>query len=547
MDHLPGSELRRAFSGAFSWLEEHRDTINALNVFPVPDGDTGTNMLLTMRSAMERCPQGDGATVAEVAAGAAQGAFFGARGNSGVILSQFFKGFADALQDRVEFSGPDLARALDHARDAAYGAVGNPVEGTMLTVIRGASEAALERACDPRGEGVADVIATAFQASCEALRRTPEQLPVLLEAGVVDSGGLGIVAILGGACEVLSPDSERDITTVIGGSLASVSQGRLATRSGYLKTTVEVEWGYCTEFIINGEALDPAEVRWEYEKTALSTVVVGDERAVRVHIHAEDPGPALSYAVSLGRVSNVKIDNMDEQNAGFAAAHDAPAPSLPPVESAVMVVTAGDGIAALFLDLGARSVVPGGQTMNPSVEQLLAAAKSANGANTIVLPNNKNIVLTARQAAEIEPTLHVLPTLSVPQGVAALLAYSPEEPLQANLEAMEASLADVTSVEVTRAVRDTVINGVEVRSGDFIGLVDNDLVASAHSAEDALVACLERAGIGPDSIVTVYRGGDANEHLAEQLARSLEEHFPGIQVDLIYGGQPHYEYLASVE
>ena len=558
MSQLPGIELRRAFRGAVSWLEEHRDTINALNVFPVPDGDTGTNMLLTMRAAMERCPGDDGASASEVASGVAQGAFLGARGNSGVILSQFFKGFADALDGKETFSGPDLAQALDQAREAAYRAVSQPVEGTMLTVIRRASEAALDRADDLEAE-VADVLATAFHASCEALRRTPEQLPVLREAGVVDSGGLGVVAIIGGACYALAPGAvEGGLDDLVKGGLASLvegrAKGRLTTRAGYLDTTVDVEWGYCTEFIINGEGLDPEAVRREYEKTALSTVVAGDERQVRVHVHAEDPGPALSYAVSLGQLSNIKIENMDEQNAGFATGHAAPPPALDATASrleatdlAVVAVTAGDGIAALFLDSGARGVAAGGQTMNPSVEELLQAAGRANGRNTIILPNNKNIVLTARQAAETDPSLHVVPSQSIPAGVAALLAYNPEQPLEANLTAMEESLAEVKSVEVTQAVRDSRIGGVDVRAGDYIGLVDDALVIASRSAEDALQAALEQAGIGPDSIVTLYRGRDADEALAANFARSLERQALGIQVDLIYGGQSHYDYLASVE
>ena len=557
MSQLPGIELRRAFRGAVSWLEEHRDTINALNVFPVPDGDTGTNMLLTMRAAMERCPSDDVASASEVASGVAQGAFLGARGNSGVILSQFFRGFSEALDGKATFSGPDLAQALDQAREAAYRAVSQPVEGTMLTVIRRASEAALDRAVGPEDREVADVLATAFHASCDALRRTPEQLPVLREAGVVDSGGLGIVAIIGGACRALAPGAaDGGLDELVNGSLASLvegrAQGRLATRSGYLDTTVDVEWGYCTEFIIKGEGLDPEAVRSEYEKTALSTVVAGDERQVRVHIHAEDPGPALSYAVSLGQLSNIKIENMDEQNAGFAADRDAPAldvpaPRLEAADLAVVAVTTGDGIAELFLDSGARGVAVGGQTMNPSVEELLQAAEKANGRNTIILPNNKNIVLTARQAAETDPSLHVVPSQSIPAGVTALLAYNPEQPLEANLAAMEESLAEVKSVEVTQAVRDSRIGGVVVGAGDYIGLVDDALVATAGSAEDALQAALEQAGIGPDSIVTLYRGWDADETLAEGFVRSLERQALGVQVDLIYGGQPHYDYLASVE
>ena len=546
---LSGAELRRAFREAFERLEEYRDTVNALNVFPVPDGDTGTNMSLTMRSGIERCPDGDGLTAGEVARELAQGTFFGARGNSGVILSQFFKGFGDALQDRETCSPYDLARALDMAREAAYGAVGNPREGTMLTVIRRAAEVALEAG---ESSDFVTVLETSYLASCVALKNTPEQLPVLKEAGVVDSGGLGVVVILEGVVEVLAPErsqalkAEAGLAGIIGDSMASLGGSSSVQESGFVHQSLEADWGYCTEFIISGEGLSPQNVRQHFEESARSTVVVGDSEHVRVHIHADDPGPAISYAVALGTVSNVKIESMDDQNVEWAAGHSAPAPTAG-AELAVVAVAAGEGLAALFLESGCGHVIQGGQTMNPSVQQIMQGVQRAGAENTIFLPNNKNIVLTAQQVAASDPTVHVVPTRSIPQGVAALLAYNPLSPLEENLAAMEETLSVVTTIEVTRAVRDTSVDGVTVSLGDYIALLDDRLVITAQSPEAALEEAIALAGVETDSILTIYRGADADPEAAEACAVALESKTPGVQVDRLYGGQPHYHYLASIE
>ena len=547
---LSGAELRRAFRGAFDRLEEYRDTVNALNVFPVPDGDTGTNMSLTLRSGIERCPDDEGPTAGEVARELAQGTFFGARGNSGVILSQFFKGFGDALQGRETCSATDLARALDMAREAAYGAVGNPREGTMLTVIRRAAEAALEA-----GDGLhfTEVLETAYLASCVALKNTPEQLPVLKEAGVVDSGGLGVVVILGGVLEGLAPErslalsAEAGLEGIIDDSMASLGGSSNAQESGFVHQSLEADWGYCTEFIISGQNLSLQEVRQHFEANARSTVVVGDPKHVRVHIHADDPGPAISYGVALGTVSSVKIENMDEQNVEWAAGHSAPAPTVG-AELAVVAVAAGDGLAALFMESGCGHVIQGGQTMNPSVQQIMQGVQRAGAENTIFLPNNKNIVLTAQQVAANDPNVHVVPTRSIPQGVAAVLAYNPLSSLEENLAAMEETLSTVVTIEVTRAVRDTSVDGASVSLGDYIALLDDKLlVVTAQSPEVALQQAIVLAGVESDSILTVYRGADADPDAAEACASALESLMPGIQVDQVYGGQPHYHYLASIE
>ena len=546
---LTGPQLRQAFRLAFERLEESRDTVNALNVFPVPDGDTGTNMSLTLRSGIERCPDIDGQSAGEVAHELAQGTFFGARGNSGVILSQFFKGFSDALQDRDICTADDLAQALDKARVAAYGAVGNPREGTMLTVIRSAAEAALGTGA---GVDITGVLETAFGASCVALRNTPEQLPVLKEAGVVDSGGLGVVVILGGALESLAAERYENarvaagLRSIIDSSMASLGGSGQLQEQSFVDASLEEAWGYCTELIISGSGLSLESVRQHCEEMGRSTVVVGDSSNVRIHVHMEDPGVAISYGVALGTVSKVKIENMDEQNVEWASGHSAPAPSVG-APLTVVAVAAGRGLADLFLESGCGYVLEGGQTMNPSVQQIMEGVQHAGAEHTIFLPNNKNIVLTARQVAANDTTVHVVPTRSIPQGVAAVLAYNPVLTIEENLAAMESVLPEVVTIEITQAVRDTSVDGVAVTLGDYIALLDDKLVLTAQSAEDALHQAIGMAGVAADSILTIYRGADTDEEAAEACAEALEAATPGLQIDRLYGGQPHYHYLASVE
>ena len=547
MDQLRGQELKAAFSAATERLEEFRDAVNALNVFPVPDGDTGTNMLLTMRAALkaatEECPDGQEHSVAAVSSSLAQGAFFGARGNSGVILSQFFKGFADALSDKELLTSRDLSSAFNLASEAAYKAVGSPVEGTMLTVIRSASEAT-------RGTGL-DLLKTleaAYLTSQEALEHTPEQLPDLRQAGVVDAGGLGVVVLIGGILQRLSDDEAGGI------DLSELSRFQGAINNGgqinldYLNASTEEEWGFCTQFIIGsaaGDSLDLDQVRSYFQETALSAVVVGDHQNIRVHIHVEDPAPAISYAETLGSVSDVKIEDMDSQNESFAESRHSAHAECPTL--ALLPVAQGEGLTHLFRDSGCAGVIEGGQTMNPSVQQILDAAHKTRAKDVIILPNNSNIVLAAEQAAAAEPSIHVVPSRSVPQGVAALLAFNPEGPWQENVESMSSVLSEVASVEVTTATRGVNINGVEVTEGQFIGLLDGELAIAEDDSESALRSTLSLAGLNGDAIVTVYCGAGKSPADAAQITAGLEQKYPGIQVDLIEGGQPYHQYLASVE
>ena len=566
MDQLRGQDLKAAFSAATGCLEEYRDAVNALNVFPVPDGDTGTNMLLTMRSAVQsvakECPDGQDHSVAAVSSALTHGSFYGARGNSGVILSQFFKGFSDALAGKESLSAPDLALAFRLASDASYKSVGDPVEGTMLTVIRMASEAVAGAVEGSQGD-ILVLWETAFQASQDALDRTPQQLPVLREAGVVDAGGLGIVVLLGG---VLRSLSAADCSSKSGGNsplvdLSALSRFQAAfndgggpVRPGFLETALQQEWGYCTQFIISGRDLDLDRVRSHFQETAQSTVVAGDSRNLRVHVHVEETGPALSYAESLGTLSEIKIENMDGQTQAFASASGTEGETDQPEKDgpegaalALLPVTPGAGLAHLFLESGCAAVIEGGQTMNPSVQQILDAARGAGAKDVIVLPNDGNVVSAAEQAAAADSSIHVVPTKSVPQGVAALLAFNPEGGWQENINAMTAALERVASVEVTTAVRNVRIGGLEIAEGQFIGLLEGQIVAAGDSPESALRAALDRAGLSSGAIVTLYYGAGSQASDAEPVAAALESAYPGIQVDLIDGGQSHYQYLASVE
>ena len=554
MTAITGDDIREAFTAGTRYLEWYRDAVNSLNVFPVPDGDTGTNMLLTMRAALERCSQQRYATAGEAIGDLADGAFWGARGNGGVILSQFLRGFAQGSKGLDVYGESDLARALSNARIAAYGAVGQPVEGTMLTVIRSLSECADGLLAQNAGINPRELWSSAFAAGREALAKTPEMLPVLREAGVVDSGGMGILVLWGGALSYLTGMAEDTLKTSLDGFTAVGQTGAVEMDRAFLEAIEEeVQWGYCTQFIITGEELAPDYIRQHLTETYQSAVIVGDDRNVRVHLHALDPGPPLSYGASIGQLSHIEIQNMTDQNVDFVSGHrEAQAPAVrPPTALAVIAVVAGKGLAQLFRDTGCSVVVSGGQTMNPSVGELLGAVQSANAGQTIILPNNQNVVVSAEQACAGKPDLHVIPSNTVPQGVAALLAFNPEDSLESNLDSMRGALDGVSTIEVTRAVRDSTVGGVAVRMGQFIGLVDGDLKVAAESPEQALGQSLDTAGLSPDAVVTLYLGEDAAQKDAEAIAtsivNSMETAYPGIQIDVVNGGQPHYHYLASVE
>ena len=532
---LNGDDLQQMFAAGRASLELNVELVNALNVFPVPDGDTGTNMLLTLKSVDEEVGSVANAGAGRIAAAMARGTLMGARGNSGVILSQIFQGWAERLKDCDTFGGPEMADALTRASEKAYAAVSKPVEGTMLTVAReaarGAQEAVQARLVDPE-----EVWSQACDIAHEALDQTPELLPVLKEAGVVDAGGLGLLAIMEGALAYFRGEEVKQL---------EVATGALAPGADYLTATEEVMYGYCTQFLLQGSGLELEEVRAKLTTMADSTVVVGDASTLKVHVHTYDPGRVLSYAVALGSLGQVEIDNIDEQHQEFLAGHRKPRSEAP---LGVVAVVSGAGMQRVFRNLGCSGIVLGGQTMNPSTRELVEAAEGAEASVVVLLPNNPNIVGTAQQAATVSTKpLHVVPTASMPQGITALLAFNPDMDVSANVAQMREAVVGIRSGEVTTAVRTTSVKGIAVQDGQAIALLDGELVAVADTMVEAVQEMLRYAAPPAGSLVTFYWGGDTPEEEAENLATWIGVHFSGVEAEVVHGGQPYYHYLVSVE
>ena len=544
---LGGPELRRAFEAAIRCFERYRDAMNALNVFPVPDGDTGTNMLLTMRQAAEEGDLSAEPTAGEVLGHIARGAFLGARGNSGVILSQFLKGLAQGSRDKERLTAADMVHSLEEASTAAYASMSKPVEGTMLTVARELAQAG-RQALDGDASHPLLVLTAASAGGQEALANTPALLPVLKEAGVVDAGGQGIVLLMEAMTACLAGQDvdsmEFEMCRPADGTLGGTSDGAITIHQDYLDAAEQEEYGFCIQFMLEGDGLPLEELREWCAEVGNSVGVVGDNSLARVHLHAPDPDVVLTHAGSIGTVSGVRVDDMDQQREGFVAHHRGQAAQ---GELAVVAVAQGDGFAALFRELGCRAVVPGGQSMNPSTQQLLNAVKWL-GDNVVLLPNNGNVVATANQAALAHGSgLHVVPSKTVTQGISALLAFNEVEPLERNLEAMNEALGTVITVEVTQAVRSTSVSGMPVQAGQFIALRDDELVAAGDSANTVLVEALLKGYDISGCHVTLYWGADMQEADAMEAASVLTADGRDVEVEVHYGGQPFYHYIASLE
>ena len=543
------AELLRLVKAATRAIEVNRDQINALNVFPVPDGDTGTNMFLTLRSINAEMDGAPRENLSLTTARMARAALLGARGNSGLILAQFFKGMAQALRDGYEVSGAGFANAMRFTTDNAYAAVPNPREGTMLTVFRECADTA-ERTVRET-PGFEPVLAASASQALDATKRTPEMLDILEEAGVVDSGGYGFTIMLFGALDALRGEGDGGVV---------VAPPAVGDRDGAASKTVRAEfalsaqeeiWGYCTVFAIEGDGLDIASIRSKVSDLGRSAVVAGDETVAKIHVHMEDPGQALSFAVSFGTISNIDIKNMDEQTKEWAAGPtdgeaETPAETIP---LAVVAVAAGEGMQDLFINAGVEtcSVVTGGDSMNPSVGDLLEAVEQAPSDNVLLLPNNKNVVGTAGEVPGLtSKNVRVIPTVSMQHGIAAMLALSPEDDIDSNADAMNEALEGIKDGAVFRASRDVSIGGVDVIEGQYTGLVDGSVKVSGENLEAVLIETV--GGSAQDGeLVTIYWGADVNEEQANDLAARLEEAVPGVEVEPVDGGQPHYEYLFSIE
>jgi uncharacterized protein len=536
-----GADLRSALQLAAGWLSANAERINALNVFPVPDGDTGTNMSMTLQEAVDRLRLADDAPVSQVARSVAKEALESARGNSGVILSQLLSGFSTALAEAVELTPVSLASALKSASDAAYRGVSNPIEGTILTVARQVANAATVAA--QSGSDLPDVLRHALRAASAAVAATPTQLEVLRKAGVVDSGGEGYRIILEGAWMW---STGRTI------ELNKTAEPRYYGRA-LLQSTTEEEstYGFCTEFLLRDADLPLDEVRTRMEALGESVLAVGNAELMRVHVHTLRPGQALEFAVDHGTLVKVKVENMQLQHEAFVAGAGAPDTSGADNQAAssigVIAIAAGEGLVKVFKSLNAR-VVQGGQTMNPSVQEILAAVNSSGHQELIILPNNSNLILTARQVAELTPHhVAVVPTETAPQGIGALLAFNFQADMQTNVAAMEQASHGVHTVEVTRSIRDAEVDGVQVKSGEMLGLYDGHIVETHASAEEALLRTLEHANIEALEIVTLYYGAGASNRAAHAVAARVRDAHPGLEVDVVEGGQPHYPYVVSLE
>jgi hypothetical protein len=529
------------FAAATSWLERNADAINSINVYPVPDGDTGTNMYLTMRATLEEAFHTKSDAAGAVAQAMARGALMGARGNSGVILSQILSGMADRLSEKESFSGSDFAEALEAASQKAYKAVSQPVEGTILTVMREGAAAA-KRKARRVGSSLKSVLASTVEAAREAVSKTPSLLPVLREAGVVDAGGQGLYIMLEGALRYIRGDTGPPVALTARDPEASWLAATASLHEG-----AQSPYGYCTEFLVRGKNLDSSAILEKMLTLGDSVLVVGDESLLRVHVHTHDPGAALTYGTALGSVTTVKVDNIRTQAEEFVT-RPRPEREAPTARVSTVAVVAGLGLEQVLSSLGVTAIVRGGQTMNPSTEEILAAAEACPSPEVIILPNNKNVVMAARQAAEHSTKrVKVVPTTSVPQGVAALLALNAEAGLEENAAAMEEARQTVRTAEVTRAVRPALLGSLRVRRGQAIALIDGQLKVAEESLRGAVRASLGHMVTPGSSLITLYYGADTSREEAQALADDLAREYPSLEIELVAGGQPHYHYIVSVE
>ncbi len=529
---LTAQDFRLFAKGAARRLEQNKEMVNALNVFPVPDGDTGINMALTMGAAVRELDKVTAQDLGSVAEAFAFGSLMGARGNSGVILSQLLRGLSLGLAGKEQVGPGELAKAVEMAARTAYQAVMKPTEGTILTVAREGARACVQAAA--QGKDVLGVLEAWHRGSVDSLARTPQMLAVLKEAGVVDAGGQGLVFIIEGAIMALKgeeapeealPVEEEAIFAPV------VDQG-------------PINFTYCTELLVMGEGFSLDTLRSELGELGDSLLVVGSPQLTKVHVHSNHPGEVLEICLKRGSLKEIHIENMREQSQEFAPQQE----ELPQKELAVVAVTTGDGLSSIFKSLGADAIIEGGQSMNPSAEDLVAAIEKVPSANVIVLPNNGNVILTAQQATELtKKTVSVVPTKTIPQGLAALLALNTADPLEENLERMEAAMRGVQTGEVTYAVRNSQLNGFTIDQHDSLGLANGEIkvVGKARTAVTLdLIAAMASEDAG---LITVYWGQDVESGEVEDLTAQLEKQYPDYDVEVHYGGQPLYYYIISVE
>jgi DAK2 domain fusion protein YloV len=534
---INGKDLARSVKAGCIRLEHNRDQVDLLNVFPVPDGDTGTNMYLTLLAAVKEGEKNSHEPLGKVAKAISLGSLMGARGNSGVILSQIFRGIAKTLEGKEQASAVELAQAIRAGSDTAYKAVMKPVEGTILTVIR-----EIAKVCETEAKEGNDILGSLLagvEQGYKTLERTPAMLPILKEAGVVDSGGSGLLYFLEGFVDGLA--QEKDI------ALDTYKEKMAAPRSYRAVDISELAFLYCTEVLIKGEVLDTSDIKDHLGPLGDSMLVVGDDDLVKIHIHSNHPGKVLETCLQFGSLSDIKINNMLEEV--HEQRHNWEEQKVEKARRIGLVaVGVGDGIIKMLKSLGVDQVVEGGQTMNPSTEDLLNACNLINANEVIILPNNGNVIMAAEQVKEItDKKVEVVPTRSVMQAISALIAYNPEGDLTQVVAAMSREIKNVDYAEVTYAVRDSAVNGLDIAEGDIIGII-NGKISLKDSAVDAVVMqLLEKMQAQDSELITLFYGVEINENEALQIKGKIMGEYPDSEVELHYGGQPLYSYLLSLE
>lgn len=540
IQYIEGKMLRDMFVSGANNLQNHKELVDKLNVFPVPDGDTGTNMSLTISYAMKELAKVENDSITEIGKSLSKGSLMGARGNSGVILSQIIRGFSKSIEGKEQISTEDLAKAFKNGSDTAYKAVIKPIEGTILTVVRESGEYAIKVA--KKEKDLLKFLEMVIDEANKSLERTPELLKNLKEAGVVDSGGKGLVLIYEGMYEALkgNPIKAKDSND------SNVSEVKQA---GTSINTEDIKFCYCTEFILESNSISDTEIRDIMLKYGDSLAVVGDEGIIKVHVHTNDPGLVLQDALKHGQLVTIKIENMKLQHENTLVGDtDEIAQSVEEKEYGFIATSMGEGLAKIFKDFGVDYIIEGGQTMNPSTEDFMKAIDSINAKNIFIFPNNSNIIMAANQAKELsDKNIIVIPTKNTPQGFTALVNFNADASVEENEQALMESLTMVKSGQVTFAVRDTVMNDVEVKEGNIIGIAESKLMDAGDSVDEITTSLVEKLVDEDSAIITLFYGEDVTEEDANNLRDELEEKFEDLDIELYYGGQPLYYYLISVE
>ncbi|WMM26742.1 DAK2 domain-containing protein [Tissierella sp. MB52-C2] len=534
---LDGTMLKKALAGAAKFLEDNKEEVNSLNVFPVPDGDTGTNMSLTVNSAIKQGINLNEDSVSKIALATSHGSLMGARGNSGVILSQLFRGFANGLNEKDTADIKTIAEAFKQAADTAYKAVMKPTEGTILTVARECGEYAVS--ISKQEKDILVFLKKVIDHGEKSLARTPEMLPVLKQAGVVDAGGKGLLYVLIGAYNALAGIDNVEIKV----------EEKKVEKQEYVRQehidTDDIKYGYCTEFIINTNYNDIDSFREELSVQGDSLLVVGGEGLIKVHVHTNNPGTVLERALSLGELNDIKIDNMRYQHEEILFNSKQ---SKPTKKYSFVAISIGEGVDEVFKGLNVDTLVSGGQTMNPSTEDILKAIDNTTGENIFILPNNSNIILTAEQTKELsDRNIAVIPSKTIPQGIAALLAFDESKSIEENTGTMKEAITYIKTGQVTYSVRDTEFNNTKIYKDDIIGIAEGDIVASGKEINEVSLKLLENMVDEDASLITILYGSDLSEETAQDLEKHLSDLYDDLDIELIFGGQPIYYYIFSVE